>query len=40
MLTILLASFPAGLVVYWTVSNVLTMLQQWIILKRTKVKTV
>ena len=39
-LTIILAPFPSGLVVYWTVSNVLTMAQQWVIIKRTKVKTV
>ena len=39
-LTIILAPFPSGLVVYWTVSNVLTMAQQWVILRGTKVKTV
>ena len=39
-LTIILAPFPSGLVVYWTINNVLTMAQQWIIIKRTKVKTV
>jgi len=39
-LTIILAPFPAGLVVYWTVNNILTITQQWIIMKRTKVKTV
>ena len=38
-LTIILAPFPSGLVVYWTINNILTMAQQWIILKRTKVKT-
>jgi YidC/Oxa1 family membrane protein insertase len=26
----LFASFPAGLVIYWTCSNVLTIIQQWI----------
>jgi len=39
-LTIILAPFPAGLVVYWTISNVLTIAQQWVIIKQTKVKTV
>jgi len=39
-LTIILAPFPAGLVVYWTVNNILTITQQWIIMRRTKVKTV
>jgi len=39
-LTIILAPFPAGLVVYWTVNNILTITQQWIIMRGTKVKTV
>tara|TARA_B100001123_G_C15322614_1_gene1028469 strand:- start:125 stop:1807 length:1683 start_codon:yes stop_codon:yes gene_type:complete len=39
-LTIILAPFPSGLVVYWTINNILTMAQQWVIIKRTKVKTV
>jgi len=39
-LTIILAPFPSGLVVYWTVSNVLTIAQQWVIMRGTKVKTV
>tara|TARA_Y100000590_G_scaffold279365_1_gene313688 strand:- start:1463 stop:3145 length:1683 start_codon:yes stop_codon:yes gene_type:complete len=39
-LTIILAPFPSGLVVYWTVNNVLTIAQQWIIMRGTKVKTV
>ena len=38
-LTIILASFPSGLVVYWTVNNVLTIAQQWVIMKQTKVRT-
>ena len=38
-LTVILAPFPAGLVIYWTVNNVLTMAQQIFIIKRTKVKT-
>jgi len=39
-LTVILAPFPSGLVVYWTINNILTMAQQWVIIKRTKVKTV
>ncbi len=38
-LTIILASFPSGLVVYWTINNILTIGQQWIIMKKTKIKT-
>ena len=38
-LTIILAPFPSGLVVYWTINNILTITQQWIIIKRTTVKT-
>jgi len=32
--TFLLATFPAGLVIYWTWNNLLSMAQQWYILKR------
>ncbi len=32
----LFATFPAGLVIYWTWNNVLSIGQQWIIMKRTK----
>tara|TARA_Y100001970_G_scaffold199114_1_gene242217 strand:+ start:1006 stop:2688 length:1683 start_codon:yes stop_codon:yes gene_type:complete len=39
-LTIILAPFPSGLVIYWTFNNILTMAQQVIIMKRTTVKTV
>ena len=39
-LTIILAPFPSGLVVYWTINNILTMAQQVVIMKRTTVKTV
>jgi YidC/Oxa1 family membrane protein insertase len=39
-LTIILAPFPAGLVIYWTVNNILTMAQQVFIMKRTTVKTI
>ena len=39
-LTVILAPFPAGLVIYWTINNILTMAQQVFIMKRTTVKTV
>ena len=39
-LTIILAPFPSGLVIYWTISNVLTIAQQWVIMRQTKIKTV
>ena len=39
-LTVILAPFPSGLVIYWTVNNILTMAQQIVIMKRTTVKTV
>jgi len=39
-LTIILAPFPSGLVVYWTISNILTIAQQWVIIRGTTVKTV
>ena len=32
--TFILARFPAGLVIYWTVNNVLSMTQQWVIMRR------
>ena len=38
-LTVILAPFPAGLVIYWTINNILTMAQQVFIMKRTTVKT-
>ncbi len=38
-LTVILAPFPSGLVIYWTFNNILTMAQQVVIMKRTKVKT-
>ena len=38
-LTIILAPFPSGLVIYWTINNVLTMAQQLVIMRQTKVKT-
>lgn len=33
-LTFILATFPAGLVIYWTWSNILSILQQWLISRR------
>ena len=39
-LTVILAPFPSGLVIYWTINNILTMAQQLFIMKRTTVKTV
>jgi YidC/Oxa1 family membrane protein insertase len=32
--TFLLASFPAGLVIYWAWNNLLSIAQQWVIMKR------
>ncbi len=37
MFTFMLASFPAGLVIYWTWNNTLSMAQQWLIMKRAGV---
>ena len=33
--TVILAGFPAGLVIYWTSNNFLTIAQQWVIMRRT-----
>lgn len=38
MFTFLFATFPAGLVIYWTWNNVLSIAQQWLIMKRMGVK--
>ena len=32
--TFLLGSFPAGLVIYWTWNNILSVSQQWVIMRR------
>jgi YidC/Oxa1 family membrane protein insertase len=32
--TFLLARFPAGLVIYWAWNNILSMAQQWVIMRR------
>jgi YidC/Oxa1 family membrane protein insertase len=34
--TFMLASFPAGLVIYWSWNNLLTIAQQWTIMRRAK----
>ncbi len=36
--TYLLASFPAGLVIYWSWNNSLSILQQWVIMRRQGVE--
>ncbi|MDG2320051.1 MAG: membrane protein insertase YidC [Rhodospirillaceae bacterium] len=36
--TFLLATFPAGLVIYWAWSNALGILQQWVIMRQAGVK--
>ena len=36
LFTFMLASFPAGLVIYWTWNNLLTIGQQWLIMRQTK----
>jgi len=39
-LTVILAPFPSGLLLYWCANNLLQMLQQYIVMRQTKVKTV
>jgi YidC/Oxa1 family membrane protein insertase len=36
-MTYLMSAFPAGLVIYWTWNNILSMSQQYIIMRRMKV---
>jgi YidC/Oxa1 family membrane protein insertase len=36
--TFMLAQFPAGLVIYWTWNNLLSIAQQWLIMRRMGVK--
>ena len=38
ILTVILAGFASGLVLYWTCTNVLTIMQQWYLNKTIKVK--
>ena len=35
--TFLLATFPSGMVVYWTINNILSIAQQYFLLKKQKV---
>jgi YidC/Oxa1 family membrane protein insertase len=35
--TVMLAQFPAGLVIYWTWNNILSIAQQWVIMRRAGV---
>ena len=39
-LTVILAPFPSGLLLYWCANNVLQMLQQYIVMRQTKIKTI
>ncbi len=39
-LTVILAPFPSGLLLYWVTNNILQMIQQYIVMRQTKVKTV
>ena len=39
LFTFMFASFPAGLVIYWTWSNALSILQQYVIMRRQGVET-
>ena len=34
--TFMMARFPAGLVIYWSWNNTLSILQQWVIMRRTR----
>ena len=34
--TFMLSSFPAGLVIYWSWNNLLTIAQQWLIMRQTR----
>ena len=38
-LTVILAPFPSGLVIYWTFNNIFTMIQQYIVQRKMTVKT-
>jgi len=38
-LTVILAPFPAGLVIYWSFNNIFTMLQQYIVQRKMTIKT-
>jgi YidC/Oxa1 family membrane protein insertase len=36
MMTVFMAFFPAGLVLYWTMNNILSISQQYVITKRVE----
>jgi YidC/Oxa1 family membrane protein insertase len=38
-LTVILAPFPAGLVIYWSFNNIFTMMQQYVVQRKMTVKT-
>jgi len=38
-LTVILAPFPAGLVLYWSFNNIFTMIQQYIVQRKMTIKT-
>ena len=38
LFTFMLAGFPAGLVIYWTWNNLLSIGQQWLMMRRTKLE--
>ena len=38
-LTVILAPFPAGLVIYWSFNNIFTMIQQYIVQRKMTIKT-
>ena len=38
-ITVILAPFPAGLVIYWSFNNIFTMIQQYIVQRKMTVKT-
>ena len=38
-LTVILAPFPAGLVIYWTFNNIFTMIQQYIVQRKMTIRT-
>ena len=38
-LTVILAPFPAGLVIYWTFNNIFTMMQQVVVQRKMTIKT-
>ena len=37
--TFMMSNFPAGLVIYWSWNNLLTIAQQWTIMRRTRILT-